>query len=589
VRAAAVCAALAVLAAGGSAGAEMRREEVRPWRLVVEEPTIRCLGVRWYILCDANENATVAVSYRRKGQEEWREALPLLRVGPESLVAVSGEMRLERPGGRDEWPFQMGNLFAGSVFDLDAGAEYEIKLELSDPDGGSATEVVEARTRVEPRAPEPERVVHVGPGEGGGTGAEGDPLRGLAAAEAAAQPGDLMLVHAGVYEGTFVVRKSGERGRPIVWRAAGDGEVVIDGCGAERGVSATDLHDVFFEGLSIRNSQFGMVAHRSSDIVVRGCHFYGNEYGFTGTSNDPVMRRFYIADNVFEGPSVWPRSRGIEDARAVQVCGEGHVVCYNRVRGFGDGIDIMYDTPNRAIDIYGNEISECTDDAIEMDFGETNVRAFRNRITNCFEGISTQPVYGGPCYIFRNAMYNLEYTAFKLHNAPSGVLLLHNTSVKAGAAWPLYSRAAVRRVVSRNNVFVGTEAEYGMEFSPEMIGCDLDWDGFGGGPFARFGKWEGRGYETLEGFREGTGMERHGVWLGEGSPFAAGVQAPRDYREQFPLGVNDLRPAAESAAIDAGEVLPNVNDGYAGEGPDLGAYEHGEAMPGYGARQGVGR
>ena len=146
--------------------------------------------------------------------------------------------------------------------------------------------------------------------------------------------------------------------------------------GAERGVSATDIHHVFFEGLTIQNSQFGMVAHRSSDITVRFCRFRANEYGFTGTNNDPVMRRFYIADNVFEGPSTWPRTKGIEDARAIQVCGEGHVVCHNRIRGFGDGIDIMYDTPNRAIDFYQNEISECTDDAIEMDFGPIHVGDF---------------------------------------------------------------------------------------------------------------------------------------------------------------------------------------------------------------------
>jgi len=298
------------------------------------------------------------------------------------------------------------------------------------------------------------------------------------------------------------------------------------------------------------------------------------------------MRRFYIADKLFEGPSTWPRTKGIESARAVQVCGEGHAVCYNRIRGFGDGIDIMHDTPNRAIDIYGNEISECTDDAIEMDFGQTNVRAFRNRITNCFEGISTQPLYGGPCYIFRNAMYNLEYTPFKLHNNPSGVVLMHNTAVKAGVAWPLYTPATVGRVVSRNNLFAGTEAGYAMEFSPSMVGCDLDFDGFAGGSFERFGKWHGEGYETFEEFRRGSGMEGHGVWLGRESVFASGAGAPSDLREQFGIEVNDLRPRAGTPAIDSGAVLANVNDGYRGEAPDLGAYECGDELPHYGPRVG---
>jgi hypothetical protein len=314
---------------------------------------------------------------------------------------------------------------------------------------------------------------------------------------------------------------------------------------------------------------------------VRCCRFRANEYGFTGTNNDPVMRRFYIADNVFEGPSTWPRTKGIEDARAIQVCGEGHVVCHNRIRGFGDGIDIMYDTPNRAIDFYENEISECTDDAIEMDYGQSNVRAFRNRITNCFEGVSSQPLYGGPCYIVRNAMYNLEYTPFKMHNHPSGVVLLHNTAVKAGVPWPLYTSAEVRRCLSRNNLFVGTAAGYALEFAPKMTRADLDYDGFAGGPFAPFAKWQGARFDTLGAFRRGTGMERNGVLL-EGPIFASGMRAPEDFKRQFPITQNDLRLAADSAAMDVGVLLPNINDDYQGKGADLGAYEHGRPLPRYG-------
>jgi hypothetical protein len=213
--------------------------------------------------------------------------------------------------GRRRWPFPLGNLFAGSVFDLEADTAYEMRLELSDPDGGSATKVVEARTRPEPSAPEPERVLHVAPGGSGGSGREGDPLRGLVTANAAARAGDLLLLHAGVYEGTFLTDKSGEPGRPIVWRAAGDGEAVIEARGEHRGVSANAVHDVFFEGLTIRNAEYGMVAHGASDMVVRGCHFYGNEYGFAAYKHEPLIRNVYLADNVFEGPSTWPRTKGI--------------------------------------------------------------------------------------------------------------------------------------------------------------------------------------------------------------------------------------------------------------------------------------
>jgi glyoxylate reductase len=67
------------------------------------------------------------------------------------------------------------------------------------------------------------------PGEGGGSGTAADPYKGLVEAEPHARPGDLFLLHAGSYAGLFTARKSGEPGRPIVWRGAGDGETIIDG------------------------------------------------------------------------------------------------------------------------------------------------------------------------------------------------------------------------------------------------------------------------------------------------------------------------------------------------------------------------
>ena len=43
-----------------------------------------------------------------------------------------------------------------------------------------------------------------------------------------------------------------------------------------------------------------------------------------------------------------------------------------------------------------------------------------------------------------------------------------------------------------------------------------------------------------------------------------------------------LRPG--SRAVDAGEVIPTVNDGFLGEAPDLGALEVGGSEPTYGPR-----
>jgi len=38
------------------------------------------------------------------------------------------------------------------------------------------------------------------------------------------------------------------------------------------------------------------------------------------------------------------------------------------------------------------------------------------------------------------------------------------------------------------------------------------------------------------------------------------------------------------AAVDAGAILPNINDGFIGAAPDLGAFELGQPLPTYGPR-----
>ena len=46
----------------------------------------------------------------------------------------------------------------------------------------------------------------------------------------------------------------------------------------------------------------------------------------------------------------------------------------------------------------------------------------------------------------------------------------------------------------------------------------------------------------------------------------------------------NFRLKTGSKAVDAGVRLPNVNDGFSGRAPDLGAYEVGQPAPVYGPR-----
>ncbi len=172
--------ALVLLAAPASA-----QDVTSAGDLSIEPPTLMALGFDWKIAGDDNRNARVDVSFRKKGEERWRDALPLLRLqreevngrvgGPSVTDAANAAenaaaIAARRPpaaapaGGRggagEAGPFAFSpfsytapNMFSGSIFDLEPDTEYEVRLVLSDPDGvrGTAQRIVTARTRKEPR------------------------------------------------------------------------------------------------------------------------------------------------------------------------------------------------------------------------------------------------------------------------------------------------------------------------------------------------------------------------------------------------------------------------------------------------------
>src|SRR5690606_32259006 len=113
--------------------------------------------------------------------------------------------------------------------------------------------------------------------------------------------------------------------------------------------------------------------------------------------------------------------------------------------------------------------------------------------------------------------------------------------------------------------------------------CDFDYDGFGSIGTGTFrGRFGGTSFSSLDELRSNT-SEAHAVEV-DLSVFAASFTFPE---EPFPgHPAPDLRPT-EGAAVDVGQPLPNINDGFAGSAPALGAYELGSALPPYGPRSGL--
>lgn len=551
-----------------------------PGEVQPEPATLHCLAVRWPIVGDANTNAVVEVRYRRKGDATWKEAFPLIRCVPDPHPE-NQTPAVRVPGGR---------LFAGSIVNLAPDTEYEVKLNLKDPDGGDAERTLTMRTRAEPRQPEGMRTLHVTTGEGGGNGSEADPFKGLYEAVAAARPGDLLLIRPGTYaiKETVVIKRSGEAGKPIILR--GVGEVVLDGGGTHetKGVilQGGGLRHIWLENLTLRGRQYAIAANSGSNWVVRRCTFRDMTQGFTSHNGDYERSRgHFITDNTFIGPTTWPRTKGIEAPCSTYLSGAGHVIAYNRMSNLGDGAHGTGNGNLSASDYHNNDINVCTDDGLEADYGVTNIRIFNNRIVNVAHGITAQPAMGGPLYFFRNVIYNATYSPFKLHNHTTGVVLFHNTSLRHGPCFLIQPASeTVTNVLSRNNLFLGTGGN-ALHTSGRMRQCDFDADGYGGFT-AYFLKWNEKAYRTGDDAKAaGVLYAKHGMVLVDPKTcFAGGLLPPADEKVEYKGADLDFRLKAGSGALDRGVILPNFSDGYVGKAPDLGALELGAEPPHYGPR-----
>jgi len=586
------------LLAGPLAAALAAQDLTRAGELTIEPPTLISLGFEWEIEGDANRNAQVQVSYRRAGDPEWREGSPLLRIGGERV----NENALQ---------YTTPHMFAGSIFDLEPDTDYECRFVLTDPDGlsGAGVQAVTVRTRPEPVPYEAGNVYHVYPP--GYNGPRDEPaFTGLLAAyytgashsdnfntfPPRVQPGDTILVHAGLYRdnrhsyggglgtissGTYFLTQSGTPERPIVIKAAGDGEVVFDGDGAYNlfNVMAADYN--YFEGLTIRNTDLAFQGGLkniagSSGLTLRNNRFEDIGRGvytdWSGSSD------YYIADNVFIGRfdpdnlmgfsgSTWQPYTAdagppaLVSEYAVKVYGSGHVVAHNYVAHFHDGIDVAtYGNPDGtpspyrdripvSIDFYGNDISHVEDNCIEADGGAHNIRVFRNRCFNHgHRALSVQPMFGGPVYFVRNIVYHApEGGAVKFTASSAGIVVYHNTWLAPVKPMLL----AASNVHYRNNLILGrseTAETFAVETNTNY--SSSDYNGFRPNEDAGFSfEWSSPPFGVLAHFpgEAGTATER--------APLSTRAQAELEAGERERRRFRTLAAYSEATGQDTHSIL----------------------------------
>jgi len=613
-------------------------------RFTVEHPTLLNLGFEWEISGDANRNARVDVQFRKSGEAAWRKGLPLVRIGGERVFRTRENLDYTVPHG-----------FAGSIFSLEPGTEYECRFVLSDPDGtsGEVTHQVKVRTRSEPMPYSGGRVLHVYPPDHKGDRIEPSFTALLQAYygagmgdwsvmwERRAQPGDTIMVHAGLYrperlnyvdpmmapfDGTMQLSLKATQDKPITIKAAGDGEVVFDGAGNHHFFDVMGSAWHIFDGITIRNTDVAFFAGQKEvtgavGLTVKNCRMENVGFGvwteYAGSSD------FYIADNLilgrddrfrligWTGPLWAPvgpyQSHLMTSYYAVKVYGPGHVIAHNAIAYFHDGIGIStYGTPEKdphrrasSIDIYGNDIHMSNDDFVETDGGVHNVRVFDNRGVNAAQGgYSSQPSFGGPIYFIRNILYHVPTgVAFKFSAKPTGLFVWHNTIIGEQATGDPSAN-----MHWANNLFLGRDTRdrgimkwanatdvYSTDYNAyrpnKGVKAQYQWLGPAKGQQAYDGKsvpW--KNFATLAEFRAATGQEAHGMEVD--FDIFESLRPPDPEKRHAVYHSMDLnfRLKPGSRVVDAGVVIPTVNEDFLGKAPDLGALEVGKAAPKWGPR-----
>lgn len=520
-------------------------------------PTFACVGLYWAPPAGSEENKC-QVSYRPSGGDEWREGLPL-------------------------WFDSRNREYRGSIVGLQPATTYEIKLSLDK----SGTTTINSTTWSEkfPIA----RTVHLPPGVSN-------------------QP--LEITEGGTPDG-YVLYTSHPKSRSE-----------IDAADANPACITVRAPYVIIRGLTLRGaSEHGIkIAGPMHDVVIEDCDISGwgriSADGFgknldAGISGlDPGLSRIIIQRNNIHHPrgnaNDWLQDRPATGEKSSSHpngpqavvflnCTGNNVIRYNEVYsdenhrfndGMGGGENFSFrGFPGADSDVYGNILRNTIDDALEIEGGGCNVRVWENLMEDTFTGVATASCSIGPLYIFRNVLGRTrsnsgapdapENTGIfgKLGDARGygggRIYYFHNTILQPpgttpgmrplGAGWALADWGGrMTNIVSRNNIWTITPHlqqvylhfhgdyrtnPYSIVDQGRSLTNDLDYDLLNAEPLAS------------------PQAETHAV---RGVPIFRGTESLASYT---------LTP--DSPGCDAGQRLPNFNDGFAGKGPDIGAAEAG--------------
>lgn len=225
------------------------------------------------------------------------------------------------------------------------------------------------------------------------------------------------------------------------------------------------------------------------------------------------------------------------------------------------------------VDVYNNRIHHIGDDGLEPEGACINNRFHHNNFNFGLVPMSLAPITYGPVWVLRNQFSNYNGTGLKFgieeYNPDGKVFVYHNTIwtdslhngniVETMPAVTYYERSDNWKM--RNNIFRGTWYALRHKVPADLVGHDWDYNNWyttQGEDF--FIMKDDSIYQSTTDFYAATGLEQHGYI------HPPGLSNP--YGNDF-----HLQPISQN--IDAGILIPGINDNFQGTAPDVGAYEDG--------------
>ncbi len=519
-------------------------------------PTYECAGIYWKV----QEDGSCQLKYKESTEHQWKEGFDLV------YDAREGEYR-------------------GSIIGLRPNTAYQAELSL-----GSSISRLEFETRTDEF-----------------------PI------------GKVTLLPAGESDKSVIITESGTPEAYHLVTVPSNTKSVLNLKNVHNHGIEIDADFVIIRGVVIRNAaRDGVIIRKNRhDVVIEQCYItfwgriggpltYGNLEGSTdsGIFGETGSGNLTIQRNLIEDPrgasNDWETGHpaGPQGITLIESAG-GNVIRYNEIvstedHGFNDAIGgsrnySFTGNMNRDSDIYGNLIRNVWDDAIESEGANMNVRIWGNYMDLFFNGIATACTSKGPLYVFRNVAGESR-TGHR--NSAGGALIktgernefgggrkyiLHNTVLQPDGVFDAFTSHPNPNCISRNNIYdVPGRLATNVEKEPFS---DYDYDYFAGNALGKSATEEhGIKFSTTP---SGTRLFTSSYHL-EFYPRSS-INSIKWGKYPYEFGdkkreITDPVVWISNPLIDSGVILPGFNDNFAGEAPDLGAFEVGSPPLQFGRR-----